>query len=296
LRYRPPATLQVMAKTQELRFFAPGPDGDYVLRPGRLNSYSTTGELPVPGPEYLTALFQRVRKFPELPDHIVKMAIMTGIVSNAAFLSIIDATLTLAPCLCCYRARNKKNAEEAEEQIGILMGYYTQSSYEGSNMFYRTAINLQRDVTGTEMKLIKKYVPRRTRGPAEAKNLCDCVRDINRITGVCAIYTYHERSRGLYDSIRESGWADTGLLGGKGLSLCFYSTVKGRRFLRALRKKCKTRALTLATRLVSGTSYEYYCLRYKFRSHVVEIYPMNESAALADFWKSVKEALQLFKK
>jgi len=72
-----------------------------------------------------------------------------------------------------------------------------------------------------------------------------------------------------------------------------YSTPEGRRLLRRVGKACKGRGLTLTTRVATGPSFEYFCLRHKLRAYSLEAHAAPGAAGsdpLAIFWACVAAA------
>ena len=268
------------------------------MRPGALNSYRwarqgiAAGETApaLPDATYVSNLRRGLDprqlrdcgydgEIAKIDDAALAVAVTGGIVTNPAFLDIVDDLLVRASCLCCYYTRSRAKAENAEEQIRLLLGYFSQASYEGSNAFHRVLCGLLRDISGAEADMSGHHVhqgPRDHRaeetGPVEAAARAG-VAALNRGRGICAVYVCHApgtRPSTMFSGTQGAGWAETGVLAREGLALCVYSTPEGRKLLRRLGKACKAAGLTLTTRVATSESYEFFCLRHKLRLYVLE--------------------------
>lgn len=285
--------------------------GVYRLCPGALNSYRWRqrdgGGPPVPTAEYIAAVRQRLdpRRLRDcgyaggaagVSDEAVAAAVTGGIVTNPAFLDIVDGLLARAPCLCCYSTRSRARAAEAEGQILLLAGYYAQASYEASTAFYRVLGSLLRDISPAEAAAVRRFHARGgggEEGPTE-RAAREGASALSRLPGVCAVHLAHPPARRA-SAAAAGGPAEAGLLAGGGVALCVYSTPEGRKALRGLGKACKARGLTLTTQVATGASYGFFCLRHKLRLYALECHPAPGGAGrppptLEAFWGSVAAA------
>jgi len=299
-------------------------EGRYRLRPGALNSYRwarwaenvaagvTENPPAVPDAAYISALrkgldLRRLRDcgyegtVAEIDDAAIAATATGGIVTNAAFLDIVDDVLFRSSCLCCYYTRSRARAADAEEQIWLLLGYYTQASYESSTAFYRVLCGLLRDISASEADMIAHHVTQGARdhradalSPAD-QAAHDGAAMLSRVRGICAILVGRPPGT-LYAGSDGGGWTEAGILSGAGVSLCVYSTPEGRKLLRRLGKACKAAGLTLTTRIATSSAYEFFCLRHKLRLYALEVHRSAPPPAdcdppaedpLALFWECV---------
>ena len=291
-------------------------EGRYLLRPGPLNSYRWTRRTEgiedppaVPDAAYLSALRgrldpRRLRDFgfeeppAAIDDAVLAVAATGGIVTNPAFLDIVDDLLVRSSCMCCYYTRSRSRAGDAEDQIRLLLGYYAQASYETSTAFYRILSGLLRDISPAEAAMISYHVlqgPQDHRaealGPAD-QAAHDGAAALCRIRGVCAVHVSHARALG-------ADWAEAGILSGAGVALCVYSTAEGRKLLRRLGKVCKAAGLTLTTRVATSSGYGFFCLRHKLRLYAPECHAPPKGLAGAQapldvFWGCVGAVARLY--
>lgn len=227
----------------------------------------------------------------DISDAALAVAVMGGLVSNPAFLDIIDDLLIRESCLCCYYTMRRSQAVDAEKQIRIVLQYYSQDAYENSNSFYRLLCGLLRDIYTGEGRAI---VSHQTNGPMDAgasssSAVKTAIAALNKVTDVYAISTAHANPSQLYGATHGTGWSEPGLLGAAGIAICIYSTAGGRKVLRRMGKLCQKANLTLATRVATSSGYEFFCLRYKYRARVLEVYSADNKAGLPEFWSCVKK-------
>jgi len=296
-----PAEPREALAPSRLTFFARVKDSGrlvYFLRPAALYSYRGGAAVAAGHVGAIRARLDKRRlqdcgylgRVAEIDDAAIAAAAVSGVVGNPAFLGIVDSLLVRAACLCCYYTRSQARAENAERQVWTLLGYFAQSSYETSNAFYRALAGLLRDASPAEAAMVARHEAGLREltagsGPAEAQARA-WVRAVNRRRRVCAACTFHPQGSFLYRAAQAS---EPGLLASAGVALCVYSTPEGRRLLRRIGKACKAAGLTLATRIATSGGYEFFCLRYKLRAYVLEVYPaVNGSAAaqtrLEAFW------------
>lgn len=290
--------------------------GAYRLRPGILNSYRACRAGPaeegvaaaVPSAAYLSGIRRgldprRLRDCgydggaAEIDDATLAVAVTGGIVTNPAFLAIVDDLLVRASCLCCYYTRQRSKAADAEGQILLLLDYYAQGSYESSTAFYRVLSSLLRDISAAEADMVCLHTRQGPRDPLEEEPAPAVAaaragaRALSRVPGVCAISVGHPPARPS-TIFASGGWVEVGLLAGGGAALCVYSTPEGRKLLRILGKACKVRGLTLTTRIATSINYEYFCLRHKLRLYALECHAPGTPGADGEtpidvFWQCV---------
>lgn len=321
-----PGPKRAMRRRPELALFTKDSDGRFLLRPMVLNSYqwaaastasaasasasasadalsaSAASASSSPDAEYLQELRGRLNQrtlqdygydspIDDIADSALAVAVMGGLVTNPAFLDIVDDLLIRDSCLCCYYTRKRPQAVAAEKQIRIVLQYYSQDAYEKSNSFYRLLCGLLRDIYPGEGRTIINHKNNGPRDPGASSDeeVGAATETLNESSDVYAVYTVHANPSQLYGATHGAGWSEPGLLGSAGIAMCVYSTAGGRKILRRLGGLCREAKLTLATRIATSPGYEFFCLRYKYRARVLEVYSADNKAGLPEFWACVKK-------
>jgi len=255
------------------RFFTQIKPGRYALAPSEV-------ERP-PGPEHVAGLLERLEparlrgygwEGGAISPGAVRVAAGTGMLSNPAFLEVVEAGLERRECLCCFGTASRAAAERVSEAIGLIRGYFSQQSYEESAAFYRNLSLLLRDVTPRELAALEK---RAAKPPRELRNH---LRRMRGAPGVLPVALPH-------------GSQGEGLLGGAGYALFVYSTPGARKYLRRLQKKCKDAGLSFRARLGHEEEEGAFPLLWqKRRAYAIECFQRPGGGVLRDFWKCAAEA------
>lgn len=182
---------------------------------------------------------------------VVEWAAANGLVTNPAFVDLVDGCLSRAPCICCSRARTISDARRAEESIRSLAKYFSRAQYLASNGFYRTVERLLRDVTADELKYIKEYAAGLYDQPGD-------VRILSARKGLCVMAPPCSPS-----------------------ILWVYSTLEGRRLLRHVARHCRKKGAPAKVYLT--TQRPSPVPRLSYRLYAVEV-PREKAA---DLWSTV---------
>lgn len=223
-----------------------------------LEGLQTRGATPVLDPERLKAVgIAEPEKVAERRD-VVDWAAANGLITNPAFVDLIDGALTRAPCLCCCRAATLGKARSASELIRSMSRYFSREQYLASNGFYRTIERLLRDVTRDELASLKAYTQSLPSQP-------DVLHALNTYPGVCA---------SSLPCRQHVMWV--------------YSTVEGRRIIRHIARQCRKEGITALVYL--ATQRPEPVPRFAYRTYTVEV-PKDEASRL---WQIVEtERLRL---
>lgn len=193
---------------------------------------------------------EKVLKHPDVID----WAATNGLITNPAFVDLVDSCLSRSPCLCCCRAGTLSDARRANELIKTMTRFFSRDQYLSSNGIYRTIERLLRDVTEQELQRLKEYSFTLHEQP-------DAVRALNSQAGICAL----------------APPCHPGVL-------WVYSTGEGRRFLRHVARQCRKEGIVAQVYL--ATQRPIPVPRLSYRLYAVEV-PPNNAAAL---WAAAKAA------
>ena len=271
----------------------------YLLCPRLLNSYYLTippsrrgssGWLEIPSETYLMSLREKLNmdllKQLGLPINIgrndietsvLAAASISGLVTNMAFLDIIDNNLVRVACLCCCYTKSKKQAIKVEDQIGTLIKYYSQESYIKSTLFQRNICNLLRDITQREALMIKNHLHKGLKDIEIDTIDLKLARKLHHLTKtrtICAVYSPHPlgqpHSSNQMPIIKEKSLLYLVF----NREIWFYSSRDVRRFFRRFSRKCKKNNLTIAIKIISDP-ISLFSLRFKRRLYSIKCFPKD---------------------
>jgi hypothetical protein len=167
-------------------------------------------------------------------DDLLHAAVLSGVVTNPAFLDILDGGLfERAACLCCYTTR-EGGAREARAALRLFQDYYNAMAYIRSRAYARSVATLSRDLQPEELDEVRAHLAHLDATPAP-------VREINRLGaagGICVAAPLCRPG-----------------------TLWVYSSPAGRRLLRHL-----SRSLT-AVRVVVASSDPGVLPRFRYRMY-----------------------------
>jgi hypothetical protein len=241
----------------------PGPSAPdlFVLEGGRyrlrLELIQTRGAFPALDLQRIkVADAEKVLKHPDVVD----WAATNGLITNPAFVDLVDSCLSRSPCLCCCRVGNLADARRANELIKTMTRFFSRDQYLSSNGIYRTIERLLRDVTEQELQRLKEYSHTLYEQP-------ETIQILNFQTGICAM----------------APPCCPGVL-------WVYSTTEGRRFLRHVARQCRKEGII--TQVYLATQRPTPVPRLSYRLYAAEV-PAGNAAAL---WAAAKAAIPHMKK
>lgn len=282
-------------------------DGRYFLKLGPLIRASVS-----PGPERLMSLRREIHldrlqslgfkgdsnSISRIGDDVLAAAAISGLVSNPAFLDIVDDQLVRAACFCCYYTRSHRRAVEVANQLQTILRYYSQESYLSSNAFLRVICSLTRDLYPAEERQVQDHIRRGQRDPFDADSqlprfrvqMRDKVYRLSREAGLPALHSDHLFGPCTKSCLPVSFW--------------LYSSQNTRRFIRCLSRAAKAHGLTITVAIATSS---VFALRFKHRVYALSCFTAAEdeknTEAIEDFgreenlkrfWRLVEKTLKRF--